>query len=325
MISRYVAFWDRREPPHALALTRMFIAAAMLYDFAWIAWYRLPPLLWADRAHGGVMELGRREVLPQVYRLVAATPETAWGLWAVCVASLLAFGAGLYTRAAGLIFLVVYAQTAMINNQSDRGIDRLVRIMFLALVFSRAGQVWSVDAWRATGRWAGDPDPAPAWPRYLMLGQMVLMYWMAGVSKAAWEWLPLGGSVALYVILQDPTMARMDFGFLAHEPLFTLTRLATFVTHTWEWVFPLLFLAMWYEHTPERPGRLRAWSNRVRLRWWMLGIGVLFHLILAATLELGVFPWATLAFYPVFFTSGEILAALGRARAAVGLAAESAP
>ena len=36
-----------------------------------------------------------------------------------------------------------------------------------------------------------------------------------------------------------------------------------------------------------------------------LAIGVCFHLLLAATLELGMFPYAMLALYPAFFRGEE--------------------
>ena len=44
----------------------------------------------------------------------------------------------------------------------------------------------------------------------------------------------------------------------------------------------------------------------------------MFHLALAATTELGIFPWAMLALYPVWLHPDELKWVFGRAQRAVG-------
>ena len=74
---------------------------------------------------------------------------------------------------------------------------------------------------------------------------------------------------------------------------------------------PLILLLTYYAATADRPGRLRRWCNRLRLRWIWIGLGAAFHLGIALTMRLGIFPAAMLALYPVLLLPEEI-ARLGR-------------
>ena len=67
-----------------------------------------------------------------------------------------------------------------------------------------------------------------------------------------------------------------------------------------------MLLTWWFRATRTRPGRLRALFNRLDLRrWWML-VGVGLHVGIAATMALGIFPYAMLALYPAFFHPDEL-------------------
>jgi hypothetical protein len=81
---------------------------------------------------------------------------------------------------------------------------------------------------------------------------------------------------------------------------------------------PLMLLLTYYAATAGRPGRLRRWCNRLRLRWIWIALGVSFHLGIALTMRLGIFPAAMLALYPVLLFPEEIArlrARLARRRA----------
>jgi hypothetical protein len=301
-----------REHPAALAVVRIALSAVVLFDLFQVGRYGLPPMLWSPVEAGGTIDLTVFKHVPEVYAFLTPAQAAAWGptiAWALfygCVASIAAFGAGLLTRFSGLLFVVLYAQTAMINDTADRGIDRMIRIMILLLVVSGSAGTMSVDARVRTGRWCGDGSLIAAWPRYLMIGQLILMYWCAGAEKFALSWFPWGGYTALYVILQDPVFAVTDFSFLDTPWLFWTTQVGTAVSHMWEWSIPVLLLAFFYRCTRERPGALRAAFNALDVRTGYVVVGVVFHLALALTLRLGIFPAAMLALYPVFFHPDEI-------------------
>lgn len=313
--SRFVAWMSQREAPWSLALVRVALCTVLLWDLALIGWYGLPVPLWAPREAGGMHDIYGFKTLPEIYWLLPPSAAEAWGatfawsLWGAVVVTVAAFGLGVLTRFSGLLALLLYAQTAIIADISDRGIDRMIRIVFVILLLSGCGRALSVDAWIRTGTPLGDGRPILAFPRYLIVLQLTVMYFAAGLSKFALSWFPWGGYSALYLILQDPIFAVTDFGFLASPWLYWTTQLGTAVSHLWEITFPVFLLATWYRVTADRPGRLRHAFNTARVRLVYIVLGALFHVLLAATLRLGIFPAAMLALYPAFFHPDELRSA----------------
>jgi vitamin K-dependent gamma-carboxylase-like protein len=313
LVARWIAFWDEREPPTVLASIRILLAAVVLADLVAIGLHGLPAWLWAPLEAGGMTSLDA-ERTPLFYRLMPQTASSAVVLWGGLVLSMLSFGVGCFTRASALVFVCLYIQAAAINGYGDRGIDRAIRIVMLIFVLAPSAKIWSVDAWRKTGSLRGDGAPVGAWPRYLILGQLVLIYCSAGLSKGGTHWYPWGGYDALYLVLQDPIFATSDFGWLAHPLPYAMTKLATASTHLWEISAPLVLLAAYYRRTPERGGVLRRLFNRVPFRNVYVLVGIAFHLTLAATMALGIFPFGMLALFPAFFRPEELERALARWR-----------
>ncbi|MEL6345803.1 MAG: HTTM domain-containing protein [Myxococcota bacterium] len=310
----WASLWNRQESPLSLAWVRIGLSAVIAMDLLKMGALELPGWLWAEAAFGGLWDLSERARPPELSMLFALTPTVAWGLWAVLLGSVACFGAGLFTRLSGLIFLMLYAQSAILNDPSDRAIDRLIRLVFILLIFSRCGDTLSLDARRRTGSFWGDGAPIPSWPRYLIIVQMVMVYWGAGLAKTSIYWFPWGGYSALYVILQDPIYATRDWSFLGHPALFPLTQLGTAMTHLWELSAPILVFAFHYRDTRLRKGRIRSLLNRLDARLLFVGLGVVFHLLLMMSLRLGIFPLAMLSLYPVFFHPDELQSAWRRLR-----------
>src|SRR3954469_2444188 len=222
-LARWVAFWDEREPPTSLAWIRIGIALVMLVDLAAVGWHGVATWLWAPLEAGGILGWDAADA-PLFYRLLAPSAGAGHPVRVVLVLSVLCVGAGFCTRGAALVYVWLSAQAALINGPADRAIDRAVRIMMLILALSPAGKVWSIDAKRKTGSFRGSLAPAPAWPRYLILAQLVLIYFGAGLAKCVTYWYPWGGYRALYLTLQDPILAAADFHWLAQPLPFRLTQ-----------------------------------------------------------------------------------------------------
>lgn len=305
MIRRIIELFDERESPTAIALIRIFIATVVFLDLAWVGIYGISDWLWAPVADGGISPAIHQNP-PVIYDWLGLNATTATILYVVLLVTIVMFGAGLFTRAAGLVFVFVYAQTAMANDYGDRGIDRAIRVVILILAFSASHAKWSIDARRKTGKWSGDGRLVTAWPRYMVLGQLVLMYCAAGFSKGGTLWFPWGGYGALYVILQDPVYAVMDFSFLDHPILYFFTQVGTGITHAWEMAAPIVLVAAYFRRTADRGGFWRKWFEKLRVRDVYVLVGAVFHLSLAATMYLGIFPWAMLSFFPAFFRPDEI-------------------
>lgn len=311
LIERWIAFCAEREPPTVLATIRILLALVVLFDLAQIGLHWVPVWLWAPLEAGGMLPLDDAN-LPALYELLPRAPSTAVVLWLGLVLSMLAFGLGCFTRASALTFAILYTQAALINGSSDRGIDRAIRIVMLIFALAPAGRIWSLDALRRTGSWRGSGSAEVAWPRYLILVQLVLLYCGAGLGKGGTHWYPWGGYDALFLILQDPIFAAHDFAWLAQPVPYFMTRVATALTHLWEVGAPIVLVAAYYRRTAERPGRLRRLFNRLPVRNVYALIGLVFHLSLAATMELGIFPFGMLALFPAFFRPEEVQRALAR-------------
>lgn len=305
MFEKIVKLFDEREKPTALALVRIFVALTLVYDLAVVGLLDAPVWLWAPIDQGGTSPTATPEAA-WFYKVFPATADSAMGLYVALLVTAVTLGLGFFTRTSALLFVLLSAQSSILNDAGDRGIDRAIRIVILILAFSAAGRAYSVDARIASGSFRGDGALAPAWPRFLVLGQLVIMYTAAGLSKSATLWLPWGGHAALYVILNEPIYATMDFGFLEHPVLYFLTQLGTLSSRAWELISPIVLLAAYYRRTPDGPGRLRAFMNRHPVREIYVAFGVAFHLLLAFTLKLGIFPFAMLAFFPAFFRPDEI-------------------
>ena len=296
----WVALWDRREPATALAAVRIAIAVVLLYDYLVVWRLDLIEPLWAKPPAGYAVGGDGRWATAWL----GDGAGSAFALWAAGVIALVAVGTGTLTRVACIVVVLVSAQLAHRAPDADRGIDGLIRIVLCVLALSRSHAVWSVDAW--VWRRLGRPMPVevPAWPRYLLLAQLVWVYFSGGHNKTGAEWGPDGGFTALANALSDPHFARGGPGWVAS--VYPLTRVATAMTMLFELGAPLMLLWTYYAATADRPGRLRRWCNRLRLRWIWIALGVSFHLGIALTLRLGIFPAAMLALYPVLLFPGEL-------------------
>lgn len=308
----WAGLWARQESPRILAILRVLVATVLLYDF-WKVWdLGLVPVLWAPQEAGGLGTPLSRNPVPELYAWFPAAASTAWAAWGVMVGALGCLLVGFLTPLAALVALFTSAQLAEVLPGADRGIDLMLRNVLLLLAFSGCNRIWAVDAALFGGR-----RLVPAWPRHLLVVQILVMYFTAGVQKTAVSWWPWGGYSALYVVLQDPSIAAWNFRWL--EDVYPLTQLATATTMLFELLAGPLLLAWWYRDTRTRPGRLRALFNRLELhKWWML-VGLGLHVGIAATMALGIFPYAMLALYPAFFHPDELPAFLREKRADGGV------
>jgi uncharacterized membrane protein YphA (DoxX/SURF4 family) len=263
----WVALMDRREPATALALVRILLALVLLIDYLEV---------W----HVGLIEpLYTRP--PEGFALGAAW-LSANAAWAVATVSLALIALGAATRIACIGFVLASAALSHLTPDSESGLDMLARIVFVILALSRSNAKWSIDAviWRRLGRVV--PVEVPAWPRYLLLLQLVWVYFSGGLNKSAAAWGPFGGFTALANALSDPHAARFDPGWLG--AVYPLTRVATALTMAFELGAPLFLL---------------AYAKRWRIRWVWIALGVSFELGIAVGLRLGSFPFGMLALYPV--------------------------
>jgi hypothetical protein len=302
--ARWLSLWRGEEDVRLLALVRILVGTVLAADLLWTGHLGLVDALWGT---DGIVDILGRDPQPELWRFLGAGTLAGRLAYGLSLAGALGLAVGFCTRSSAVLLLLAYAQLAQANGAADRGIDTLVRNATLVLACSAAHRAWSLDA--AWARWRGKalPTVGPAWPRRLLALQLVVVYFAAGIQKVALSWTPLGGFSALYLVLQDPSIASWRFDWLAR--VHPITQLATAATMAFEWGSCLVPLAWHAQRTRTRAGWWRAQSNRYRwVRGWML-IGVLLHLGIAATMSLGIFPWAMLALYPALLHPDEVFGA----------------
>jgi hypothetical protein len=269
-VNRWAALWSGRESPWRLGLVRLLLGLVLVVEYAWIAHLDLVVPLFATLEDGGLVEHGGSWVH-------AMGP---WATWGTLLGASVALLLGVAPRVAAVVLVVVGAAHGAAVPIAHRAADQLVRDVLCVLVFAETARWGSLAAWWRTGTPLGDGGTVAAWPRRLLVVQLVLVYVFAGLQKVDAAWWPWGGATALFVILSDPAVARFDDGWLRAGG-WPVASVLTVATVGFQLAYPLV-LVLW----------------RTRLHTLFLVVGVGFHLGLAATMELGLFPWAMLALYP---------------------------
>jgi hypothetical protein len=310
----WVAFWDEREHPISLSLVRFLLGMCWFYDFFLIWRLDLVIPLFGVGEVGGFSDALVRPNPATWYAWMPGTDLGARALHTLMTLSALSFMLGFFTRTSALLLLVSWSMFVGVLPYADRGIDVLSRLSLCIFVFSSAGAWGSLDAMMRTGSVWGDGRSIGVWARRLLLLQLVWMYTSAGISKVGITWWPMGHYAALYFALQDPAVAAWDFDYLSRQPFFFFTQVGTATTMIYQISYPIVLLLMYWHRNPGVGGRIAAFATRWRLEWIWIGIGGIFHLALAMTMVLGIFPWAMLALYPVWLPPHDLLPLLARAR-----------
>ena len=311
LVERYTRFWSRREPAESLALVRILVGLVVLYDLVQVGRLGLVAPLWAPIEDGGIGPATYAEPITEFYAWVGASLASTRVLFALALATASTLALGLYTRLSAFVLMFAYAQLSRLSPNADRGIDILLRNVLAVLACSGAGAVWSINAWR-TRAW--QRAWIPAWPRYLLITQLVLLYFWAGILKQSAAWTSLSGYRALSDVLQMAHYARFGLPHALLAQLYPLFQLGTCATVWFERAAPLIPILIWLRTTRDRGGWLRAIVVRGRLFELWVTTGATFHLLLAALLKLGIFPWGCLALYPAWFAPSSVRAVFERLR-----------
>jgi hypothetical protein len=313
-VKRWFPLLARQEDGTSLALFRIGVGLCLLHVTVPMLLTGVHGALLVDVSWGGYRKLAPDHWLPGV--LGGATPEAVevlvWGTLACGVLLVLGLGGRLTSFVALQFAMGLFS----LNRSAGGGHDRLVTNALWLLVLGNATATLALDAWLRRGRFTS-PRPVSAWPRWLGVWQLVLMYTTTGLQKVGADWMPWGGFAALYKALLMPSWQRSsDMRWLGE--VYPLTQAATVGTLIFEAGAAVWLLAAWYRHTRTRPGRLRAWCNRVDLRrlWALAGVGL--HLGIAHFMDVGVFSWITLSFYACLWSPDEWRAAGRRLLRGVG-------
>jgi len=302
----WVALTSERESALVLACFRIAIATVAMGSLLSAATSGVLSILWIERPNGALRLTGGW----LVEALGGATPGAIWGIFAVALVSCTFVAVGFGGRLVCLVASQAYLALARVNGDAAGGYDAMINNALFLLMFSGAWETLSVDCRRKTGRWASEAS-VPAWPRYLLIFQLLVIYGSTALHKVSPVWTPIGGYSALWWVFQDPTWRRYDMTFLTG--LYPVLQIATAVTWHWELSMPLLLVWYAFDRTRDRGGRLRAIVLRWDLRKPLAAMGVVLHLGILLTLNVGPFSLASLAYYVLLWTPDELRAAARRA------------
>ncbi len=290
---RFVACLAHREPATPLALFRIATALVILVTLSDMLLTDTLAAIWYPTAHGGIIDTLDEHWL--IAALGGTDPAVVNGLVAAVLVCAVLLLVGLGSRLAALVALQCCLALFSLHPGTGGGHDRLIVNGLWLLLLAPSDATLSLWSRIRRGSWVSN-TPAPAWVRYLIIYQIVLVYTCTGIQKLGADWWPWGGLRAVYYSLLTPSWQRWEsIAWVAD--LYPLTQAGTAITLVWELTWGLVLLALWYRATRTRPGRLRALFNRLDVRRLYALVGVAVHVGIWAMMNLGPFSWITLTYY----------------------------
>ena len=197
--------------------------------------------------------------------------QAAMVLWLSAAVLLLV---GCFTRFAAVLTWLMSISFANANPYLDNAGDTIRLILLFYLMLCPCGAACSIDA--LFRRLPGPVFVSP-WAIRLIFVQMIFIYWMNGLYKLFGDsWL---NGTSLHYVLGDLALTR--FSQVGVPIPFEITRMMTWSVLIWEVTFPIMVLF--------------KWTRRIALFF-----GVIFHLGIFASMELGGFvPYALCMYLPL--------------------------
>jgi vitamin K-dependent gamma-carboxylase-like protein len=273
---RWEQFWFAPIPPHIYALLRIafgLVGCGTLFGLRDLSmfWFLdgLVPL------HVGAVGLKQYLIAHGLGHAAGAV------LYVVTSLSFVAMTIGFQTRIAVPAALFTSLIQVAWNYLPLSGADAAMRVFLFCLVWAECGSVWSIDAWLAGRRNVDAPPTASETtsiaPLRLIRFQVSLIYLSAGIWKIFNPYWRDGSAV--HYVVQSNVYRRLPHGMpLAFDQVVSVL---TYSTLAWELSFGLLLLF--------------AATRRIAIL-----AGILLHLGMLLTIEIGPFHYVMLASYLAF-------------------------
>lgn len=266
------AFWFRSEPVYTLGLVRIAFGAMI------IGWtLSLATDLFVRFGTSGFVP--QKPPMAYTWTLFGVYPSDDALLvgWVVLLLAAIALTVGWRTRLAAVVVFIFIVSFERRNPYIFNAGDTLIRIESFLLMLAPAGAALSLDQRRRTGsfqtaqhRWQ--------WPIRLLQIQVSIIYVSTVIAKLAgdtWQ----NGTAVLYSLRHD------DLLFLPTPSWMTSNLL---VSNVMTWATLVIELAI----------GLLVWNRRWRP--WVLAAGVVLHLSIALTMNIGFFSLAMFVLYLAF-------------------------
>lgn len=283
------AAWNRfffaPQSPVPIALFRVLYGLLVIADLLllrpdWLTWYGSHA--WVSRSTMHAMESGTR-----INLFAILPPGDIWvgALFSVFLGSAVLLTFGLLTRASSIgVFLCLVSiqqRNLFILNPGDG----FLRVAGFFLMFAPAGAALSIDRLIRirTGREGPEIPPKPPWAQRMIQFEMAILYFSTFWWKSLGaEWV--NGTALFYVYHLDEFRR---FPLPAWVMLPAMVRLGTWVTLAVEFSLGTL---VWFKE----------------LRYWVLSLGVVLHLVLEYSLNIPLFQWVILSSYVLFIDPADL-------------------
>jgi HTTM domain len=289
MLRRLASAWNEfffaEQSPIPIALFRISFGALVVATLMqlwpdWLNWYGVHA--WVTNSTARALEPGTRlnlfAILPQ---------DNGWieGFFWVALGSAVLLTVGLLTRINSVIVFLCLASIQQRNLYITHGGDTFLRLAGFFLIFAPSGAVLSLDRliriWR--GKDSARVRPRSPWAQRMIQIQLALIYlttFLVKIKGAPW----LDGTALFYV--------------------YHLDELRRFPLPSWFMSPLVLRLGTWFGLGLEFSLGVLIWMKR--LRYPILGLGVLFHLWLDYSLNIPLFQWDILSAYILFVDPADV-------------------
>jgi hypothetical protein len=282
VLGAWQRFWFAEIPPHIYGLLRILIG---LIACATLLGLRDLPAFWSL---DGIVPASDRGLGVKAFLLSHGLGTIAGrGLFFFSLASFASMALGFRTGLAVPLSLVSSLVQISWNVLPLSGAQAVVQVVLFCLIWTDCGAVWSVDAWLAAKREVDSGGQGPPLaliaPLRLVRFQVAMIYLSTGLWKLFSEQWRDGS--ALHYVLNNHLFRRYPVGLPVS--LDWLATAATYGTLFWELGFAFMLL-----YAPTRRLALVA--------------GVLIHIGMLATIEIGPFSWVMLATYTAFLDPWKV-------------------
>jgi hypothetical protein len=278
-------FFFAEQSPLPIALFRIIYGILVTLTLAllqpdWLNWYGVHA--WLSLPTALKLEPGHR------LNLFSIIPQSdAWieALFWVALASAVLLTLGLFTRINSILVFVCLTSIQQRNLYITHGGDTFLRLAGFFLIFAPAGAALSLDRVIRIrrGKESRTIQPRSPWAQRMIQIQLSFMYlvaFMVKVKGAPW----LQGTALFYV--------------------YHLDEFKRFPIPAWFFHPIVLKLGTWSALALEFSLGVLIWVKE--LRYYLLALGLLFHLWLEYSLNIPLFQWDILSAYVLFIDAGDI-------------------
>ncbi len=278
-------FFFAEQSPIPIALFRILygmavIATLLLMRGDWIPWYG--PHAWVSLSTMQAFEPGPRLNL---FTILPASDVWVRALFWVFFTSAACLTIGFLTRLNSVVVYLCLVSIQQRNLFILHGGDTFLRVAGFFLMFASAGAALSVD--RLIRIWGGkegiEIQPRRPWAQRMIQFELSLVYFVGFCWKVAGVmWVQ--GTALSYI--------------------YRLDELQRFPLPSWFLNQALLKLATWFTLVLEFALGVLIWIKEIR--YYLLAIGLVFHLGIEYSMNIPMFQWDVLSAYVLFIDAADL-------------------